>query len=356
MESKANMKFEDKEIQINIFESMEIDLKPTKEKKRRRVDDYDYNDPFLESFEGEFDVVELECKLENFFVYKGKIDGEPKRIAKKYNNSIKKVGLLDSIANIEHKPVPQPLHVLHFEFEKKLAKVLNTSVKYKKESKFENILIWMVFVEEPASEFERYLKQRALHLYDPSRFEKVSQLYDPSCFECCELKNEIENIFTNFLLIANNDNHFSSDKKTFNNFKEDAFIVEMLDFCIKYIKYYAAVTKESLQYIKNSALEYLNVMLPEQCTNKIRLKHYLSKVIHSRIINAGYDIDKVVIGEFVKADDGSLVKVEDEDESFIKAENESFIALHSSAADSSMNDLITSGSIKKINFKKKMPI
>lgn len=304
MEEHPGTNYENKDISINVFESLQIDFRPVKPKKRRRTDDYDYDDPFLEPFEGEFDVVELECKLENFFVYKGTMEDDPKRIARKYNNSLKKTKLIDVLANMDQgsgAPVPC---VSLFEFEKMLAGVFNPSSKYKKESKLENALLWMVLVEDPEDDVEHYLKYKLLSLHDSKKYGPELRHTDPSELEekLRNLKSEVEDMFRKLLGIANDDRNFSSDKKSFCKFRESEFVELVLDFCIKYVKYYAASTEESLQYIKNRALGYLNAMLPEQCTNKIKLKHYLSKAIYNKIENSDYDLKKVIEGELTYTD------------------------------------------------------
>jgi len=69
-------------IQIDVMKSIEIDLKrKTKESKRlKRIDEYDYNDPFIESFEGEAQAVMVECNLCDFFVYRGELPYSAKKV------------------------------------------------------------------------------------------------------------------------------------------------------------------------------------------------------------------------------------------------------------------------------------
>lgn len=76
------MSQEDVIVQVDVMGSKEIDLgKKTKEKKRRqRVDDYDYNDPLIEPFEGEGEMVMIECSLQDFFVYKGELPYSARRV------------------------------------------------------------------------------------------------------------------------------------------------------------------------------------------------------------------------------------------------------------------------------------
>lgn len=303
-EDLGNYNYESKDIPINVFESIQIDFKPEKPKKRRKADDYDYNDPFLESFEGEFDAVELECKLENFFVHKGTMEDDPRKISRKYNNNLKKTKLCDVIAGVDQRVEASAPAVL-FEFERMLASVLNPGSKYKKESKLENSLMCVIFMESPKNDVEHHLKYKILSLYNDKKYGSGLNYVDPvELEEGLEiLRSEVENMFKAFLVAANDDGNFSRDKKSFNKFKEGEFTGLMVDFCVKYMKYYAATTNESLQYIKNRALEHLNAMLPDQCTNKIRLKHYLLKCIHSRIESGGYSLKDAVEGEFINLDD-----------------------------------------------------
>ncbi|KAM0688505.1 hypothetical protein COBT_000240, partial [Conglomerata obtusa] len=77
------------EINFNINGSKEVDLNPnTKPSKRRKKnDDYDYEDPFIEVIENENDAIELECHIENFFVYAGVLEDESAKVLKKYTNT-----------------------------------------------------------------------------------------------------------------------------------------------------------------------------------------------------------------------------------------------------------------------------
>ncbi|WUR04956.1 uncharacterized protein VNE69_11120 [Vairimorpha necatrix] len=72
-----------KEITFDVLKSTEVDLKKTvTEKKRRRskLDEYDYEDDFIEAFEGENEQVELECSLNNFFVFQGPLPYSTRKV------------------------------------------------------------------------------------------------------------------------------------------------------------------------------------------------------------------------------------------------------------------------------------
>lgn len=310
MEKKIKNEIENKEIPINIFESIQLDLNPVTKKKKRRVDDYDYNDDFIETFEGEFDPVELECKLENFFIYKGKMEEGPKRIARKYNNALKKTNLVDILVNSNQKTSSCNALPILFEFQTMLSKMFNPNSKYKKETKFENILMCLVFLTESKSKFDSFLTQKLLNLYNNEKFEIDSSLQqefsEGSNDKEIELKNKIEESFRELLKLCNDKAHYSGDRKTCTLFQDEAFLKSVVEFLINYSKYYALKTTETLQSIKNSALEYLNLMFPEQCTNKIRMKHYLSKYIHSQIVKSNFDLERAIDGEFIIKMENSL--------------------------------------------------
>ncbi|OQS55195.1 hypothetical protein EHP00_1440 [Ecytonucleospora hepatopenaei] len=111
------------EIEIDFTKQKEIDLKPKEEKKRKKFEDYDYDDDFLERFEGDDQLVDLDCNIENFFVYKGEVDDNPKRIARKYKYQEQK-----DLGNT-------------FEFENKLKR------DYKKDAKFHNLVYFLVYLK-----------------------------------------------------------------------------------------------------------------------------------------------------------------------------------------------------------------
>ncbi|TBU12257.1 hypothetical protein CWI38_0828p0020 [Hamiltosporidium tvaerminnensis] len=86
------------DIKIDVFKSIEVDLEPqleTKKPKRRPNDDYDYEDPFIEQLENEYEAVELECNLSSFFIYSGKMPFDRQKVIKKYENEVKKAGTKD---------------------------------------------------------------------------------------------------------------------------------------------------------------------------------------------------------------------------------------------------------------------
>ncbi|KAM0677674.1 hypothetical protein BDAP_001821 [Binucleata daphniae] len=58
-------------------------------KKRRKNDDYDYEDSMIEPEEGDCEGVELEYHIKNFFVFAGTLEDEGAKVLKKYTSNKK---------------------------------------------------------------------------------------------------------------------------------------------------------------------------------------------------------------------------------------------------------------------------
>lgn len=305
MEKGDETSLEERKIQISIFESTQVDFKAKKQKKTRRVDDYDYNDPFLEPFEGEFDAVELECKLDNFFIYKGRIQEEPKRIARKYNNSLKKHKLIDTINSSGQNETLEMSKSQNFEFERMLSNSINKNYKYKKDSRFINGLAWLFFVETPTTEVKRYVNEKVVERLLNKPSSAVSNL-DGLDEEVEKLKMETENIFNGIMKLVSEEKNYTANMKNFEKLKDEVFIEELVSFVVKYIAYSVCNSCENINYVVNLAVEYLIAAFPEKCTNKIRIKYYVLKSIMAKIEEKGYDLEKALSGEFLKIEESKL--------------------------------------------------
>jgi hypothetical protein len=99
----------------------------------------------------------------------------------------------------------------------------------------------------------------------------------------------------NIALIETN---YSPDMKTFEKFKDDLYIEEVIEFIIEYIYFYVLKSEKSIKHIKGIIIEYLIAMIPEKCTNRYKIKHYIYKNICSKIENLGLDLEKILNGDF----------------------------------------------------------
>lgn len=77
-------------VDIDVFGSKEIDINPQERRRKKKIDDYDYTDPFIERFEGEDDAVEIEPHIENFFMYEGTLQEKPSKVLSAHTRASKK--------------------------------------------------------------------------------------------------------------------------------------------------------------------------------------------------------------------------------------------------------------------------
>ncbi|KAM0679226.1 hypothetical protein BDAP_000093 [Binucleata daphniae] len=78
-------------VNFDINESKEVNYNVNNKttKKRRKNDDYDYEDSMIEPEEGDCEGVELECHIKNFFVFAGTLEDEGAKVLKKYTSNKK---------------------------------------------------------------------------------------------------------------------------------------------------------------------------------------------------------------------------------------------------------------------------
>ena len=152
-------------IEIDFLQSKEIDLSP-KEKKRMKLEEYDYNDDFLEHFEGDNQLVDLDCNIENFFVYKGNLAGNPKKIARKYNNKEKK-----NMSNT-------------FIFENNLFKGI------KRDSKFHNMTYWWFYYDVVINNGKN---MDGNNIFAPRLYLEIEILKNMNIIPIKSISNSIEN-------------------------------------------------------------------------------------------------------------------------------------------------------------------
>lgn len=107
------------DIEFDVCESREVNVCPRDVRRKRRVDDYDYNDPFIEHFDGEDDAVEIEPHLQNFFIYEGQLHDKPSKVllahAKKKPSTKKDSSPLDSVYCMQNLVYSNVLNRTHTE-------------------------------------------------------------------------------------------------------------------------------------------------------------------------------------------------------------------------------------------------
>lgn len=307
------------QIDVDVFGSKEVEMAPApKIKRRRQQDDYDYNDPFFESFEGELDAVEIECKLENFFVYRGQMSEDPKKIARRHNRELKKRRLQDGTANADPSGGSAS-----FSFERSLENAIAGNSKYKKEPPFANLIFWLFFIENSSDGFragdtapspvlraildaaegtpvERYADALVLSRRRPDAAQDTLAACAPDPEEIAAYleKTRImaEAQYSAVAQRLGNPQNYEPEGRSYQLFKEEASMALFLRFYMLYIRYYVLCGEENVQMVRNRASEYLMASFLGTCTNNIKLKYYVRKSVEEMIRTCGHSLEEVLEG------------------------------------------------------------
>lgn len=300
-------------IEIDFLQSKEIDLSP-KEKKRMKLEEYDYNDDFLEHFEGDNQLVDLDCNIENFFVYKGNLTGNPKKIARKYNNKEKK-----NMSNT-------------FIFENNLFKGI------KRDSKFHNMTYWWFYydvvinngknmdgnnifaprlyleieilknmniipIKSISNSIENDNKQEINSSIDSNQLNinKINCTMEDINKYLEQLKNHIIDEYESLKIIFACRENYKDDFKLF-NFKIPNIAKKLIQFVKDYLIFYYKIQDE---YIRMRIVSILTYLFPETCTNA-KIKFFLTQCIKSETIQCGYDVKELIKGKFVLLNNKSM--------------------------------------------------
>ncbi|KAI5149711.1 hypothetical protein ENBRE01_1075 [Enteropsectra breve] len=336
-EEEQKSPYENVDIKVDAMKSREIDMMPPKTKKRRQIDEYDYNDPFFEPFEGEMMAVELECKLENFFVYQGPLQDDAKKIARKYNRVSKKEQMAESINSIEKKLKETENDPLAFDFEADEASISQSS-RYKKDSRFNSLLCWAIEQEEPKSALEKEIsmhlinglqslnnekstdvkqkpEESELHDMNADGIEKEKSFVDGSeafdrnksfiemvpvhlrgAMEALHL--EIKAAYAKLKEELLKATYFNATGKAFLYSENSALLDEILHFIIIYMKF-RSYDGKSINRLRNNACEYILNLFSEGCANTNKLKYFVKKRIENVIVAQGHDLEKIAGSEVV---------------------------------------------------------
>lgn len=291
-----------REYKINILESKEIDLGGAKHVKKVRGDDYDYEDGFLEPFEGDTDAVELECKLEDFFVYKGRMTEDAKKIVRKYKNykNVQKTSKFEFENNIQRtsrkfvKFYNEILFLLHCEIIDKTENITAEDFISKK------IIIdnFLNPIEDTVD--DKIPNTNSLELSNNKlvTYENIPELSNEDVF--LYLKNlqeyTIPTLYKEIRDMIGDTKNYSGPSLKYFEFKNIAFIDLVIQFTIAYYRFYY---NELDEFTKNKPILIVTRIFPLDCTNTVKLRYFMLKKIESTIKTKGYDVDSVGQGKFV---------------------------------------------------------
>jgi len=263
---------ENKHYSIDVFGSQEIDMMQTRPKKQRKIDDYDYNDPFFEPFEGETDAVDVECKLENFYVYKGSLEDDAKKVAKKYNKILKR-----PVDRCTEGPGGLP-EGKNFNFEVEYSDIPK-SANYKKDDKFQQAINAYLAARSGTAE-ENYLKYEMLKdsekcrdkLGPPEKVEReVLETYRDT------LRMKVRGEFEFIQAVVEDSNNYRKDggHVFFELNSNEEFLGRAMEFIVIYMMFYKIAPNENMNKRRNLAYEYLKCLFSDTCTNRLSLKRNL---------------------------------------------------------------------------------
>lgn len=312
-EKDPSPSLENKYIAVNIFESQEINLAPVKARKRRMLEDYDYDDPFMEPMEGEYEPVELECKLKNFYVYKGDLPEPAKKIAQKYNRAKKKRETLgiqlnespiqnNDGQNDEKVGVPEFSNVL-LDFEASENYILFKPTWSKTDAKLSNFLFLLSAIckiDKPTELHAAHtvlsrmgLSTELVHLEVDSTPEELVEYY-------ASLKEQLEILYKKITDEIHLETNYIKNGKIFQKFNDNEFMNDLMDFHLYYIRYYSGMGEKNLNTARKRATWAVLIAFPPACTNHTKLKHNINNKIAKIIEEKGYDSEKAAKGEFEK--------------------------------------------------------
>ena len=306
-------------VEIDFYKQKELDL-GVKEKRRQIREDYDYDDDFLERFEGDDQLIDLDCNIENFFIYKGDLEDKPKKIARKYKLQEEKDFKNEFEFENKMKPVTkrdQRFHNLFYyilycdllkqgEFSEKIKirkyieklilrnrKILIVPNYTKKEQETELSKQFLNTVE--TTETDSTIEDEFQKELDKIKVKSYTEEEIKSYLE--GLKSEINEKYTEIKSILSNVENYKNNFKSF-DFKNENFIELSLEFITDYVIFYYADQNDK---IKIRAINAIIKMFAEECTNN-RLKKHIVDLIEEAVKKNNLDLKEVLKGNyFVKA-------------------------------------------------------
>ncbi|KAF5139682.1 thymidylate kinase [Vairimorpha ceranae] len=191
-----------KEVSFDILKSTEVDLKKSvvaKKKRRNRLDDYDYADDLIESFEGESEPVEMECSLSNFFVFQGPLPFSAKKVLNFFKNK--------PVLTVEKDNELQILEDAIYSTRRK-RKASHTLVSETLDNEEQKI----IKKGRPKSKNKECLQKEAIVSYISGKFDKIQQQFD-----VLNIEDKIWYFITNYILYKDNEEVYLRNLEVFND-------------------------------------------------------------------------------------------------------------------------------------------
>lgn len=285
-------------IQVNVMEPKEIDLrKKEKQKKRRqRTDEYDYNDPFIEPFEGETQMVMIESSLEDFFVYKGELPYSAKKVLSVHKARERAKVMKGPSINASGQKAEE---------RRKEPKKLRVSVGKgrrgripKSDTKICDCLANLIKSEvcnigetsrDESDYMEYYVSLRILEAFQKERevdwcIPDLDTLKKPSVEEIArhlkKSESAMNELFNRIAEEIQNYQLYSEDLSLFKGFQKESFLLNTCKYFLLFIKI-SFMGQEGMTFNKARKEAYVNVLglFPNTCKNSTQTQYYLGKYI-----------------------------------------------------------------------------
>ncbi|AFN82888.1 hypothetical protein EROM_041220 [Encephalitozoon romaleae SJ-2008] len=285
-------------IQVNVMEPKEIDLrKKEKQKKRRqRTDEYDYNDPFIEPFEGETQMVMIESSLEDFFVYKGELPYSAKKVLSVHKARERAKLMKSSSIDVSGQKAekrgkdPKRLRISVGKGRRRripksdtkicdcLASLIksevgNTGEVPRDESDYMEYYVSLKVLEAFQKEREVDWRIQNLDALKKPSDEEIARYLKKSESAMNELFNTIAGEIQNYQL-------YSEDLSLFKGFQKESFLFNTCKYFLLFIKI-SFMGQEGMTFNKARKEAYNNVLglFPNTCKNSTQTQYYLAKRI-----------------------------------------------------------------------------
>ncbi|WEL38469.1 hypothetical protein PFJ87_04g01430 [Encephalitozoon hellem] len=289
-------------IRVNIMESKEIDLgkKEKLKKRRQRVDDYDYNDPLIEPFEGETQMVMIECSLEDFFVYKGELPYSAKKVLSVHkareraklakSSSAGSPDKETSKRKREMKEKPKKLEAPTGKRRRGKIPKSDTKICDSLANLIKSEIEDLRNPEEPeCNSVECYVSLKVLEEFQKEREADWSipasdTLRKPTDEEMAEYLKRSESAMNETLNAISeeirNYQLYSDDLSLFKGFQKEDFLLKTSKYFLLFIKI-SFMSQEGTSFNKARKEAYSNVLdlFPEACRNATQTQYYLAKYI-----------------------------------------------------------------------------
>lgn len=271
-------------VKIDIMSSKEIDFGDGKAKKRRqRTDEYDYDDPFIEPFEGEAQAVMIECNLGDFFVYSGQLPYSARRVLSVYKSKKARERAGKDGEPEDVKKTPSVTKTRRY------AKIPKNDIKSCE------YLASLIKCELDATNDKVGCYVCCLMLNRFQRERKTAAELDvererPSDIEVQEYVNlnerRMDEVFDKVTEGVHDHRLYTENFSLFKGFNNESFLSNLLDYFVLFMKISFLNNRDaSFNRTRREACANVIRLFSDSCRNSSQIQYYLVKYVSHRVRN-----------------------------------------------------------------------